>query len=140
MSILRPSRDRVPTHLLHPLHAPPPLLFSPVLSILPREPTLAPFPNCRSSSAAIWREMMSPRGRGWCSLWQSRDMVCLEPIPLSLIPFSLPPIQCRLREKHSFPWAWRLGFVRNRETFPLQNTERKHTKAPRSSSDSDKGI
>lgn len=93
MSILRASRDRSALPAAAPPACPPPHhCFA--HQLCPFLTHSRVFPNCRSSSAAIWGSSVSPRGRckgkGWCSLWQSRDMVCPESIPSSLVLGDIP--------------------------------------------------
>lgn len=143
-----PAETAVLMLLLHPLHAPhSSSAFSPVLPV--PHPLLCfiklqEWLSCHRGRVQCPQEA-GARGKagalcGRAGTWCARSPSHYHSFWETFLPFSQPPSQCRLRGKHSFLWVWRLGFVRNRKAFPLQNTERKGMKAPRSSSASDEGI
>lgn len=118
----------------------PPLLCSPVLPI--PHPLLC-FPKLQEQLSCHLGGNDVPKGKckgkGWCSLWHSRDMVCLESIPLSLVMGGIPAF---FSTTNSMQTQRETQLSLSLETWLCEprNTDRKGMKAPRSSSDSDKGI
>lgn len=120
----------------------PPLLCSPALPIphpLPCFPQLQEQLSCHLGELGVPKRAGALCGRAgiWCARSPSHHHSFWE----IFLPFSLPPVPCRLGGKHSFPWAWRLGSVRNGRPFHSETHRGSEgMQAPRSSSASDEGI